>query len=133
MVWRVLTSLTATSLLCVTLGCSSAPKLEPHGRAVIAVAADQTRIDTSVQLLNEVVIQLPPIATPGEQWMLVFNDERFLQPLSPLVRTPDGGATMRFLAVRVGRRKMRFFVVPPGKEVVPTRQCELAIEIEGPS
>ena len=133
MVWRVLTSLTATSLLCVTLGCSSAPKLEPHGQAMIAVTADQTRIDASVQLLNEVVVQLPPIGTPGEQWILALNDERFLQPLAPLVRLPDGAAKMRFLAVRVGRRKMRFFVVPPGKEVVPTRECELTIEIQGPS
>lgn len=132
MIWRVATSVTIAALLSWVAGCSSAPKIEPHGEALIQATADETRVAATVHLLNAVNIQLPPLKVAGTQWVLVYNDERFLQPTARLTPTPDGGAKMQFLAVRAGRRIVRFFALPPGKEVVPTQTCELVIEILGP-
>ncbi len=113
----------------VAPGCSSAPDLQPKGQAVVTATADGRRTYATVRLLNEVVVQLPPITTPGNHWVLVSNDERFLDPRGPIEPGPHG-ATARFLAIRVGRRLVRFFALPAGREVVPTQDCELMFEIE---
>jgi hypothetical protein len=112
-------------------GCTSAPKIEPKGRVIIPLAIGADRVPTPVHFLNEVVVELPPISKPGDQWTIVFNDERFLKQLGPIEARASGGFVIRFLAVRPGRRPIRFFALPPdGRESTPSQIHEVIVEIE---
>lgn len=112
-------------------GCASTPTLKPNGRAVIPVATTEERATATVKLLNEVVIQLPKISKPGDEWMLFLNDSRLLEQLRPVARGPDGEFSASFLAIKPGRRLVRFFALPPGRrEAEPSQTYELIITIE---
>jgi hypothetical protein len=114
-----------------TGGCASAPKIEPKGRTVVPLAIGADRVPTPVQLFNEVVVELPPITKPGDQWTIVFNDERFLKQLSPIEPRAGGGFVIRFFAARPGRRPIRFFALPPsGRESAPSQIHEVIVEIQ---
>jgi hypothetical protein len=119
------------SALGVTGGCSSPPKLQPKGEVVAAMPADGKRPKVTCKVLNELVVKLPPLTTSGTEWMIILNDTRFLQPWKPITPTPDGGATASFVALRQGRRAIRFFALPPqSREVAPAQAYELQVMIE---
>lgn len=113
-------------------GCTSpAPVITPKGRTSIPAQTEAARPEGQVHLFDEVTIHLPPIAKPGNAWTLVLNDERYLDPLGPITPDPDGGGSARFLAVRAGRRVVRFFALPPkSREAVPSQRYEIRVTIE---
>lgn len=112
-------------------GCTSTPKLTPKGRAVIPVETAAEHATATVKLLNEVVVQLPRLEKAGDEWTIVFNDSRFLKQLRPIERAPDGSASVTFLAIRVGRRALRFFALSAGaREAEPTQSYEVLVTIE---
>jgi hypothetical protein len=130
-VWRDIALWSVVTVGITAGGCTSAPKIEPKGRVVIPLATGADRVPTTAHFLNEVVVELPPIGKPGDQWTIVFNDERFLKQLSPIEPREGGGFAIRFLAVRPGRRPIRFFALPPhGRESTPSQTHEVIVEIE---
>jgi hypothetical protein len=130
-VWRVIAICSVVTAGITAGGCASTPKIEPKGRVIIPLAVGADRVPTPVKVLNEVVVELPPISKSGDQWTIVFNDERFLKQLSPIVPRAGGGFVIRFLAVNTGRRPIRFFALPPaGRELTPSQTHEVLVEIE---
>jgi hypothetical protein len=130
-VWRVLTFIPATAVAIALVGCVSEPEVKPKGRTVVPIHAGSNRVKLSVHLLDEVVVQLPPVAAPGNQWTIVYNDARYLKPLGTIQPDKDGGYQMSLLAVHQGRRALRLFALPPtGRERVPSQTYELLFEIE---
>lgn len=113
-------------------GCASAPPpLQPKGRVAVPADAAATRVQASAKTLNEVVISLPPVQTAGHRWVLMLNDARVLQPWRPLEAAADGTTTATFLAIKPGKRLVRFFALPAvEREAVPSQAYEVAIEIE---
>ncbi|HVU36458.1 MAG TPA: hypothetical protein VHE61_23670 [Opitutaceae bacterium] len=113
-------------------GCSLTPKLEPKGHASVPVGTEGSTAVASVHVLDEVQIRLPPITTPGNQWIIVLNDSRFLEQRKPIVELGDGkGFVATFLAIHTGRRLIRFYALPIGSdEAVPTQSYEAVINIE---
>lgn len=111
--------------------CASVPRIALRGKAVVPVAADEMRGTAKVALFNEVTIKLPPITAPGYEWTVVFNDIRYLKPLRAVEPASDGGFTATFLAVKQGRRLIRFFALPPAlREATPAQSYELIVDIE---
>jgi hypothetical protein len=127
--WRVLTLGSVIAVGAVG-GCNTAPKLEPKGKVIVPIQSGTQRIQAAAHLLNEIFVQLPPIAKAGEQWTIVFNDTRYLKQLGPIEPSAGGGFSVRFLAVHVGRRPIRFFALPPGREAEPSQIHEVVVEIE---
>ena len=114
----------------ILVGCTTAPEPQPNGQVVVPVSAER-RPQATVKLLNEVIVRLPPITTPGNVWTLVLNDERFFQQRRAIQQTPDGGALATFLAIHVGRRAIRFFALPPNaREGTPTQAYDILITVE---
>lgn len=100
----------------IVAGCHSTPALVAQGRAIIPVQTEPGAgglYEAAAHLMNEVVIQLPPVRTPGNVWTVVLNDIRFFHQLRPVEMHPDGTGTATFLAIRAGRRPIRFFALPP--------------------
>lgn len=118
----------------VAAGCQSTPTLAPKGRIVIPVQehlSESGRFEATVRLLNEVVIKLPAVAVPHNVWTVVLNDARFFHQLKPVEMSPDGTGSATFLAIRMGRRDIRFAAVPPnGREVTSTQAYEIALTVE---
>lgn len=115
-------------------GCQSTPTLAPKGRIVISVQehlADSGRFEATVQLMNEVVIKLPAVAAADNVWTVVLNDARYFHQMKPVEMAPDGTGTATFLAIRQGRRDIRFAAVPPkGREVTSTQAYEIVLTVE---
>ena len=113
------------------VGCeSSSPVLVAKGRAEIPVGKSD-HPHATVRLFDEVILHLPPIETPGNVWTLVLNDERYFQERGTITPEPGGGAVAKYLAIRAGRRAIRFFALPPNRrEAVPTQVYEVRIAIE---
>lgn len=129
MFWRILTLCSALAAG-ATSGCNTTPKLEPKGKVVVPIQSDTPRIQVTAQLLNEIVVELPAIARSGDQWTIVFNDARFLKQLGPIEPRATGGFSARFMAIRIGRRPIRFFALPPGREVEASQVHEVVVQIE---
>lgn len=112
-------------------GCETGPKVVPKGRVVVDASTEQKRLEVAAKLLNEVVIKLPPITRPGTAWTLVLNDGRFLEQRGAIQVESDGSATATFLAIRQGRRLIRFFALPPNdREASPAQAHEVRVTIE---
>ncbi|WP_158277362.1 hypothetical protein [Opitutus sp. ER46] len=119
-------------LILAGAGCASAPKLTPKGQVNVpaTTAAEESRFVT-VPFHQEVVIHLPALTTPGTQWTLVMNDTRFTTPWRELTAQPDGTFVASFLAIREGRRTIRFLALPPDqREATATQAYEVRIEIK---
>lgn len=130
-VFQRLTIAVAFAAAVFAAGCtSSAPVIKPKGKSSIPVQTDVVRPEGKARLFDEVTVHLPPIKSPGSSWTIVLNDERYLEPRGPIVSEPDGGAAATFLALRAGRRTIRFFALPPGKEAVPTQRYEIRVSVE---
>lgn len=123
--------LLASAVTLSFVGCSTAPKVEPSGRVEIAAPENANETSATAQVLNEVIILLPPRKVASTEWTLVQNDSRFLQPLRGLETGPDGHARVAFLAARPGRKVVRFFAIEPGlKETAPTQTYTVSVTIE---
>ena len=87
--------------------------------------------EATVHLLNEVRVHLPAIRAPGNDWIVVLNDARFFQQLRRITIGPDGHAVAAFLAIRAGRRPIRFLAVPSsGREATATQAYEITLTVE---
>jgi len=117
-------------MVALSTGCSSAPSLEPKRKVPVPFATNVARAQATVNVLDEVDIQLPTPAKTGDTWTIVFNDARFLKQLAPIEPTGESGFAARFLAVRNGRRLVRFFTLPSGREVEPSQIYEVVIQID---
>lgn len=129
---RVCLSVALAGLAALAASCESTPKLAAKGRLEVPVAEPGVRpVRVKAKFLDEVVIALPPVSQPGNQWMIVMNDGRWLQPRRAMVTAANGSATMAFLAIKPGRRPLRFAAVAPNvRESVPSDVYDLVIEIE---
>lgn len=95
------------------------------------VQRNTPRAEARVVFQNEVRIQLPPVNVAGNEWVVVKNDTRYLRPLRAVERQPDGGYVAPFVALREGRRAVRFFELPPGRrKSEPAQTYEVVVEIE---
>jgi hypothetical protein len=131
-VWRAITWVAVITAAIVQTSCLGVAPIKPKGKAVVPLNTDVRIVEAKVPLLAEVVIELPAIANPDNQWLIVYNDARFLRPLRRIEPAAVGkGFTARFLAIRDGRRSIRFFALHPGRrEAVPSQTYEVRIEIE---
>jgi hypothetical protein len=112
-------------------GCASSAKIEPKGHTVIPLAVGVDRLPTLVHLFDEVVVELPSISKPGDQWTIVFNDGRYLKQISAIEPRAGGGFVVRFYAAQPGRHPVRFLALPPnGRESVASQAHEVIVEIE---
>lgn len=130
-VFRRAVILIGLSLLFAALaGCGTTKRtLTPQGEVVVDATGEPRRAVT-VKLHNLVRINLPPVRTEGHVWTIVANDYRFLQPHEALSVAADGSAKTSFIAVRQGRRPIRFFALPPGAAVVPSQAVEVVVTIQ---
>ncbi len=110
-------------------GCAHKAPLTPQGEVVV-VATGAPRQPVAAKLRNLVRIQLPPVQTAGHAWTIVAHDYRFLQPRGPLTVAPDGSAEASFIAIRPGRRPVRFLALPPGAVAVPSQAAEIVVTIQ---
>jgi hypothetical protein len=131
-VFQRVTTLMAMAAVLFTAACtSSTPPIVVNGKADIPAQPGAATPEGKVRLFNEVMIHLPRIEGPGNVWTIVLNDERYLDPQGPIVPEPNGGAVAKFIALRGGRRAVRFFALPPKqKEAVPTQRYEIRVTIE---
>jgi hypothetical protein len=121
----------AVGLASFTAGCASSPTVVAKGRVDVPPQPDVARVNVTAKVNNLVVIGLPPIAASDREWTIVLNDARFLPQQRPIERKGDGSAVATFLAVREGRRMIRFFALPPNdREAVPSQSYEAVVEIE---
>lgn len=105
--------------------------MKPAGRLEVPATPDGSRATVHAKLGNEIVLQLPPVTNPGDRWTIVLHDPRFLRQLRPIAAAPDGGATVSFLAIRQGRRMIRFLALPAAyREATTSQSYEAVIEIE---
>jgi hypothetical protein len=126
---RPLVLLLSTACTIALAGCTSAPQFVPHGRIEIPVQEGPAPKATVV-FGNEVLVHLPAVTTPGHVWTVLLNDTRFLHELRPIQMAPDGTGVAAFLAIREGRRPIRFVAVPPNvRETTPDQGYEITLTI----
>lgn len=126
----VLRILAATALAAIVAGCAMlSPK--PSGRVEVTAAADSQPTPVTAAPLNEVTIHLAPLKDQRNRWVVVFNDTRYLSQRTPLLLERDGTSTASFLALRPGRRLIRFFELPPAeRQGIAVQSCEVLVTIE---
>jgi hypothetical protein len=114
-------------------GCgTTVPEIKPKGHATITFAPDGRFVEAKVDLFNEVLIELPPPDNPQHTWTIVLNDARFLKLEREVAPDPNhpGEFVATFLAIRVGKRRVRFLAVPSGmREAVSSELREAIVEI----
>lgn len=115
-------------------GCASKkPDLTPTGTAAVKLDADHKVSAFTVKQLNLVVLTLPP-ADGEHRWAISFHDTRYLKLMSEIQApaSPDAGATVSFLALKTGRTRLRFLLLPTTKarSVQPIDQQEFVLTIE---
>lgn len=129
--WRVLTIIAIGAVGLACGGCASAPRLTPNGEARLPADTSGARVRATVKTMNEVIVELPALAEPGDEWMIALNDSRYFKQLRPIEVLPNGVPVARFLALKPGRRPIRFFASPPRqREVAPHQIYEIVITIE---
>lgn len=112
-------------------GCTSAPKVPRDGRFEAPASTQSETVRVKVKLFNEVVLHLPPIAAPGDQWAIALNDVRFLKQLGEITPAANGESVVSFHAIRPGRRTIRFLALAPGaREATPSQRYNVIVEIE---
>lgn len=120
--------LTCAALLLAMTACESTPA--PTGRIDVPVRADGRRVEVAANVGAELRIALPPVAHAGDAWTLVLHDPRYLKIVRPVTTTPDGG-TVSFLALKPGRRFLRFLAIPPAhREAIATQAYDIRVEIQ---
>jgi hypothetical protein len=129
---RVIMPLAALAVLTAMAGCTgTTPTVVPKGRLEVTATIGAERQKIAVTMLQELVIKLPPVTHPGDQWTLVFNDGRFLQLRAPVQHAADGSASASFVAIRQGRRLLRFLeLAPKDKEAIPNGGWDAMVTIE---
>lgn len=113
-------------------GCTHTPVQKPLAHIEVPLAKIDERPRVPVKIFTEIKIHLPPITTPGNVWVLVYNDGRYLKELGSVETANPADPTASFLAVRQCRpRVVRFFALPPhAREAVPAQSYEVVVEIE---
>ena len=115
-------------------GTPKPPEIKAVGSVTVIVDASNRRTLAKMPFANEVTLVLPPADPPGYVWQISAHDTRFLKQRTDIIAAADPakGATVSFLAVRVGVTRLRFvLVVAAGKaetDPVDFREVELAIQ-----
>ena len=118
--FQLAASFTVLCALIAAIGCATpVPVVQEKGEVKIDLDTSKKRgTSAKAQFGNRVTVIFPVADLTAYQWQISSHDVRFLKQLtemkSPEVQTE--GATMSFLAVRVGSTRLRFVLVPVGKE-----------------
>jgi hypothetical protein len=122
--------LAATALAAILAGCTLlSPK--PAGRVEVTASVASEPTPVTAAPLNEVTIHLAPLKDPRNRWVVVFNDTRYLSQRKSVQLEPDGTSTASFLALRTGRRLIRFFELPQAeRQGIAVQSCEVIVTIE---
>lgn len=117
----------------VLAACTSAPpRIESHGTTPVVLTESQKSTTLTVELHHTVKVVLPPPREPGLAWQISFHDARFLQQQNEITATSDAPPSVSFLAVREGRTRLRFVLLPatPARAVDPVDHQEVVLTIE---
>ena len=121
------------ALLLSGSGCFLSPKLEPVGTVSISLDGVKKTGALTTGLLDEVVLQLPPVTEAGYVWEVFLLDHRFVKVTSHLSPpNADGVQSMTFITTRVGRTRARFMLVKANvTESAPIDSQEILLTVEG--
>jgi hypothetical protein len=122
------------ALSCIGAGCATTtPALVPTGKATVTVdpAARPTR--AKAQVMNEVIVVVPPPVRAGYVWQITQHNSDTLRQLTPLTAMePSGESIVSFLALRSSRTRILFALVPPTEKAemdpVDVQEIDLTIE-----
>ena len=117
------------------LGCATrAPEIKAQGSLQVALSAEKKSTAASAQLFNLVTLTLPPPQARGYHWQISFHDARYLKQTTEIMPAGAAGAgpTISFIAVKPGRTRVRFMLVPvnSNRVVDPLDQQELVLTID---
>lgn len=129
---RLLLALAALLLAC---GCSSRVEtIAPKGDSPVALSTTSKRTTHTAKFAERILVTLPPADYSTHQWEISFHDARFTRQLSEFQSPPTegAGATVAFLATRLGTTRIRFVLLPRGaqREATPIDGHDLVLTIE---
>ncbi len=122
------------ALSCLGAGCATTtPALVPLGKATVTVDPAARPTQAKAQIMNEVIVVLAPPDRAGYVWQITQHNSETLRQLSPLTpREPSGESIVSFLALRSGRTRILFALVPPTEKAemdpVDVREIDLTID-----
>lgn len=116
-------------------GCASSPSIiVPKGEASVVVDPAQKQTNTTLKMLHRITITLPPAQPSGHEWQIAQHDSRYLQQATEILpsEAPGAGPQISFIAVRPGRTRLRFALVPAttARTVEPVDLREVVVAIE---
>lgn len=124
--------LLALGLALAFSGCSHATRL-PAIIADLRLTDAHRAMQGALLLGNGLRITLPPPARQGTQWVLLSNESRVLEQATPVEPNPDGGATVTFIAIHLGRSIVRFAALDPSQsESDPRDLFQVTVEVNEP-
>lgn len=128
--------LLAAAILCMSAGCSSAPKvIAAKTSRTIVLDAESKRTPITAKVAEALTLQLPQPAQPqNQEWRLVSHDARMLHQSTGIGSAYAGGApTVTFVTQRVvSRTSLRFLLVPKTerREAEPLDSYEVVVTIQ---
>ncbi|MSU51764.1 MAG: hypothetical protein EXS37_22185 [Opitutus sp.] len=117
----------------VLVACSSGPAITPKGTVKVVLDAEKKSTALAVKTHNLIAITFPPAAA-GFGWQISYHDSRYLKQMTDIkpATVAGEGATISFLALNIGRSRLRFLLAPLGtdRESKPIDQQELVLTMQ---